>query len=56
MTGVQTCALPISKQFAVADGGIVGSWVKDTHIATGTVDEKNVQKLIAVRDALVKGE
>lgn len=44
------------KQFAVADGGIVGSYFKDTYIATGIVDEKHVQKLIAARDAFVKGE
>lgn len=56
IVGAGLTAENCTKQFAVADGGIVGSWVKDTHIATGTVDEKNVQKLIAVRDALVKGE
>ena len=56
IVGAGLTAENCTKQFAVADGGIVGSWVKDTHIATGTVDEKNVQKLIAVRDALLKGE
>lgn len=44
------------KQFTVADGGIVGSYFKDTYKATGVVDPEHVKKLIHNRDEFVKGE
>ena len=44
------------KQFAVADGGIVGSYFKDTYEVTGTVDVEHVKKLIEARNSCLKEE
>lgn len=43
-----------AKQLAVADGGIIGSYFKDTFTAEGVVDEDHVKKLIEVRNNCLK--
>lgn len=56
IVGAGMTAENCKKQFAVADGGIVGSYFKDTHHAEGIVDENHVRKLIQARDEFLKGE
>ena len=56
IVGAGMTAENCKKQFAVADGGIVGSYFKDTYEATGIVDPEHVKKLIHNRDEFVKGE
>lgn len=56
IVGAGMTAENCKKQFTVADGGIVGSYFKDTYEATGIVDSEHVKKLIHNRDEFVKGE
>ena len=55
IVGAGMTAENCAKQLTIADGAIVGSYFKDTHIATGIVYENHVKKLISAREALLKG-
>lgn len=45
----------VREQLAVADGAIVGSYLKDTHRDTGTVDRRHVEELMAAVRAVREG-
>ena len=56
IVGAGMTAENCAKQLSIADGAIVGSYFKDTHIATGVVCKNHVEKLISARDALLERE
>lgn len=56
IVGAGMTAENCKKQLAVADGGIIGSYFKDTYKADGIVDADHVKNVLTERDTFLKGE
>lgn len=56
IVGAGMTAENCKKQLEVADGGIIGSYFKDTYEAHGIVDPTHVKAVLDARDEYLKGE